>query len=379
MSTQWTAPGATGGDESDPTPVAEGPFTATASGGPGGPASGGPRRELTQALPLFPLRPLGLAEVFGAAVRIYRLRPKSVLGVAAAVYGVAFVIITLATGASMVPMFGDMQSMIEDTEATSDVTGLSSLRDLVLFLVSTAVTTVISLVSTALVTVALTRVALGEAVGEHVPTSEMWATMRRRWLPATAVSLLIGVLSLAALVLLVGLGLVPVLVLQEASWLTVVPIVIGAVLGALAVLWIWARTLLAVPALVLEDATVLGAIRRSLVLTRGRRIWRVLGTSLLVYLVYYLAVQVISGVFGTVAFVAYLVILLATGFEGVVAGVVVLTILTMLGSYAATFVLAPFLSSGFVAVYADSRMRHEAWDVELTRRARDAWAEGGAR
>lgn len=374
MSTQWTAPGATGGDEPDPTPADGGPFGVAAPTGPVGPPPSAPRRELTQSLPLFPLRPLGPMEVLGAAVRIYRLRAKAVLGVAAAVYGVAFVIMTLATGASMVPMFGDLQSVIEDPEAPASMTGTGSLRDVALFLVSTAVTLVITLVSTALVTVALTRVALGEAVGEHVPTSEMWATMRRRWLPATAVSLLIGVLSMLALALLVGVGTVPVLLLQEASWLTVVPIVLGAALGFLAVLWIWARTVLAVPALVLEDTTVLGALRRSLELTRGRRLWRVLGISVLVYVIYYFAVQVIAGVFGTVAFLAYLAILLASGFEAVVVAVLVMTVLSMLGSYAASFLLAPFLSAGFVAVYADSRMRHQAWDIELTRRARAAWA-----
>lgn len=393
MSTQWTAPGATGpGEPSPSSPPSEdrigqaygadarAPHQAAPSGAaPDGPAPTGPRRELVQSIPLFPLRPLGLGEVLGAAVRIYRLRTRTVLGVAAAVYGVAFVVLTLATGASLVPMMGDMQSMMENPEATAELTGLSTVRDLVLMVLSSAVTVIVTMVSTALVTVALTRVALGEAVGRSVSSEEMWTTMRRRGPAAIGVSLLIGVLSIVAFVLAFGLGMLPLLVVQEASWLTIVPMILGVVLALLAMLWIWVRTVLAIPALVLEDIGVFSALRRSLVLTRGRRLWRVLGTSLLLYLLYTVAVQIIAGVFSTIATILYLAILLATSFEGFVLAMVLMTILMMVGSYAATFLLAPFLSAGFVSIYADARMRHEAWDVELTRQAREAWAADGVR
>ncbi|MGO3209740.1 glycerophosphoryl diester phosphodiesterase membrane domain-containing protein [Brachybacterium sp. AOP42-C2-15] len=382
MSTQWTAPGAQGsGEPSPPSSADGGPFgpqpTDGAPGQHSAPPSGGPRRELVQAMPLFPLRPLGLGEVLGAAVRIYRLRARSVLGVAAAVYGVAFVIMTFATGASMVPMIGDMQAVFEDPETTT--TGLGSLRDVVLMVVSSVVTMIVSLLSSALVTVALTRVALGEAVGDHVSTADMWATMRRRGLPAVAVVLLIGLLSTVAFVVLLGLGMLPLILLQEATAVTITLLVIGLVAAVLASLWVWARTVLAIPALVLEEAGVLGSLRRSFAMTRGRRLWRVLGTTLLLYLLYMIAVQVIVGVFSTIAMLAYVAILLISSFEAMLLGMTVLTILSMVGSYAATFLLAPFLSAGYVAVYADNRMRHEAWDVELTRRARAHWDGTGIR
>src|SRR5699024_7744375 len=116
-----------------------------------------------------------------------------------------------------------------------------------------------------------------------------------------------------------------------------------------------------------------------LVLTRGRRLWRVLGTAVLLYLVYFIATQVIAGVFGTLGVIIYLAVLLATSFEGLVVGMILLTIISMAGSSAASFLLAPSVSAGFVAIYADSRMRHEAWDVELLRRARESWDGEGAR
>ena len=375
MSTQWTAPGTSGPGEPSPSPApGGGPFAAEPAGGAPAP-QGGPRRELVQSMPLFPLRPLGLGEILGAAVRIYRLRARSVLGIAAVVYGVAFVIMTFATGASMVPMFGDMQATLEDPDAVP--TGMSTVSDIVLTVVSSLVSGIVSLVSTALVTVALTRVALGEAVGTHVPTSAMWATMRRKGLPAMGVSLLVALMSSVLFVVIFGLGMLPLILLGEATVVTVVVLVLGLIVGLLGVLWIFARTILAVPALVLEDIGVIAALRRSFAMTRGRRLWRVLGIALLVYVIYMFAAQLLVAMFVTVGTVIYVAILLVS-FEAMLLGMIVLTVFSMLGSYAATFLLAPFLSAGFVALYADNRMRHEAWDVELTRRARAAWDGDGA-
>lgn len=383
MSTPWTAPGATGHSESSPTtasatgPSGEGPsphsFSPTGAPAP----QGAPQRELVQAMPLFPLRPLGLGEILGAAVRIYRLRAKSVLGVAAAVYGVAFVIMTFSTGASMVPLIGEMQSSLEDPTATA--TGMNTASDIVLTVLSYAVTFIVTILSSALVTVALTHIAMGEATGRPVSTAEMWATMRRRGLRAVGVSLIVGVLSLIIFLVISALGALPLIFLQEASALTIVPLVLGVLLAVLGMLWIWARTVLAIPALVIEETGVLGAISRSFSMTRGRRFWRVFGVSLLLYLLYSFAVQIIAGVFSTIATILYVVILLASSMEAIVLGIAVLTIIMMLGTYAASFLLAPFLSAGFVAIYADNRMRHEAWDVELTRQAREAWAADGLR
>lgn len=388
MSSPWTAPGADVPDE--PTPPGTGasggtwglPGPAPADGHApqdGRAPQGAPRRELVQSTPLFPLRPLGLGEILGAAVRIYRLRPKAVLGVSAAVYGIAFVLLTLLTGAGMVPMIGDMQASLQDPTAAQEVPFTGSIGDIVLTVVTSVISGLITTVAASLVTVALTRLALGEAIGEVVPTSEVWATMRRRGLPALGTSLLLAVLGAILFAVPFLLGLAPILIVQEPGWLTILPILLGTLVGLLAMLWLWARTVLAIPSLVLEDLGVLGAIRRGFALTRGRRFWRVLGIAVLLYALYMVVVQVISGVIATIAGIAYVAILLVSSFEAVVLGVAVMTILAMLGSYLATFLLAPFLCSGIAALYADVRMRDEAWDVELTRRAREAWAADGTR
>lgn len=371
MSTGWTAPGSTEG------PSGHEPGPAGGAGGPapqpaGGPAAG-PRRELVQQVPLFPLRPLNLGEVLGAAVRIYRVRPKPVLGLAAAVYGIAFVLITLATGAGMIPLIGQMQATLEDPTgeaAEGFETVGSTTAEILATLGSSMVTMVITMVASALVTVVLTRIALGEATGDSVPDDRLWSLLRRQALPAVGVSLLIGILSSVAFLLPLAVGAVPLLIIQEAGWLTIIALLLGLLAGLLAALWVFARTALSLPALAIEGTGVLDSLRRSFQMTAGRKLWRVLGLVLLLVLIYYFAQQIVAGVFIFVAFILYMAILLATSFEAFVLAMGVMTVIMMLGTYIATFLLAPFLCSGYAAIYADNRMRHEAWDVELNRQAR---------
>lgn len=377
MSTGWIAPGSTESTDL--------PSTGRAAGPPGGGPSGnegsstpGPRRELVQDMPLFPLRPLGLGEVLGAAVRIYRLRSRTVLGLAAIVYGIAFAIMMFTTGAGMIPFIGDMQAMMDDPTASSSAS-VSSGSDLVLTIGSSAITGVITMIAASLVTVALTAVSIGEATGRSLTGAEMWARTRKLAVPAICVSIVIGLLSLLLLALPTALGILPIVLVQEPNVLTIGAIVVGLVIGVVASIWIWARTLLAIPALVVEGTGILGAIRRSFQMTRGRKLWRVLGVGVLLYALYSIALQVVAGVFSTVGAVAYVAILLATSGQAVIVGMIVLTVLTLVGSYVAYVMLSPFLCAGFAAVYADSRMRHEAWDIELTRRARENWSADGAR
>src|SRR5690625_3952096 len=379
MSTGWTAPGSTEGT------AGHQPGPAGGTGGPaphgngapapqpvGGPASG-PQRGLVQQVPLFPLRPLNVGEVLGAAVRIYRVRPKPVLGLAAAVYGIAFVLITLATGAGMIPLVGQMQATLEDPtgEAAEGLETVGGTTSQILATVSsTVVTMIITLVASALVTVVLTRITVGEATGDSVPDGRLWSLLRGQALPAVAVSLLMGVLGSVAFLLPLAVGALPLLVTQEAGWLTIIALLLGLLAGVLAALWVFARTALSLPALAIEGTGVLGSLHRSFQMTAGRKLWRVLGLMLLLVLIFYFAQQIVAGVFVFIAFILYVAILLASSLEAFVLAMGVMTVIMMLGTYIATFLLAPFLCAGYAAIYADNRMRHEAWDVELNRQAR---------
>ncbi|MGY5765947.1 glycerophosphoryl diester phosphodiesterase membrane domain-containing protein [Brachybacterium sp. DNPG3] len=377
MSTGWTAPGSTAPDrgpaEGDdaagmpgggPEPLGSGP---AAPGLGAAPVAGGTARELDTVQPLFPLRPLGLGEILGAAVRIYRLRARPALVLSAAVYGIAYVLITITTGVGMLPLIGEMQSVMADTTSTSTSATFGGLGEILSTVGSTVVTSIITLVAASVVTVPLTRLAIDAATAGRGEDGALWPTTRRFALPAVAVSLIVAVLTAVAFVVPTALGALPLLIVREAGIGTVGGLLVGLLLGVLASVWVWARLLLAVPSLAVEGTGVLGAVRRSFALTAGRRQWRVLGIGVLSYILYYLASQVVAGVFGTVGAVVYFAILLATSFEAVVLGVTVLTVVSMIGAYLATFLLTPFYASAVAALYADIRMRHEAWDVELVR------------
>src|SRR5699024_9243614 len=203
-------------------------------GGADGQRPAGPRRELSQSVPLFPLRPLGLGEVLGAAVRIYRLRARPVLGVAAVVYGIAFVVLTVFSGASMVPMLGDMQAMMADPEAAEAASDFTSARDAVLLILSTAATRSITMLASSLAPRARARAALGEPAGRHAGPAGAWATRRRGGPAAVAVGRLIGLRGLRAFRAVGAAGLLPLRGTHEAAWLTAGPLVLGLVVGMLA-------------------------------------------------------------------------------------------------------------------------------------------------
>ncbi|UYG15710.1 glycerophosphodiester phosphodiesterase [Brachybacterium huguangmaarense] len=364
MTNPWTAPG-TNGEESGAV------GTAAASPAPGGPTAPGPlQRELVARTPLFPLRPLGVGEILGAATRIYRLRPRISLLVAAVVYAISFVLTTALSGASILPMAGQVQASM-DGSAGATVTGPGDGEVLVTLGASLA-SGLVSLVAAQLVTIALSALAIGEATGTPLADAAVWRTIRRHGISAVLAGLVIAVATLVLWAVLVGLGLLPLLLTDEAHWWTIVPVLLALVLALAGSVVIWMRTALTAPALVVEKLGALGAIRRSLVLTRGRRRWRVLGVGALLVLLVYVLTQVLASAFGIVAVVAYVAILLAGGPGLVVLAMAVLLVLTMLGAYVASVLSEPFRSAGMAALYADQRMRWESWDVELTRRSRDA-------
>lgn len=370
MSSGWTAPGAAHSGASEP-----GPEEPSAHRTPSQPTTSDPlERELVQRTPLFPLRPLGVGELLGAAVRIYRMRPGLTLKLSALVFGIAFFITTIATGLGMIPMIGEMQAVLESPEAPVDVSPADAVSGTMSSIASSAVSALLTLVATSIVMLALAVITVAEATGEPIDRARITQAIRTGWwraLLATVIAYLIGLLAFAAII---ALAAIPLMIQQEGTWLTVGSLLIGLLIGAVLWLYIYVRFALAIPIIALEETGVIGSLRRSLELTRGRRLWRVLGTYLLVIVLGAVATQVVSGVFLTIATVIYIGILLATSFQALAVAVGVLTVISMLGTYVATVLIAPFLGAGTTAVYADARMRHEAWDIELTHRAQAARA-----
>jgi MFS family permease len=379
MQEQWVAPGR---------PSREDPSGAMAAGAPVGPPQGqgpspapgqapGPvQRELTSRTGLFPLRPFGLGELLGASVRIYRLRPRVVFGLTALVMGVAYVVITLLSGASLAPSVASIQAIAQAPEGAEVPNDTIDATGWVWTLVGSLLTGLITMIALQLVMVVLTRLTLVEGTGQQVSDRDLRGTMRRRGPAAVVASLLATLITLAGFLVPALLGGVPFVFPSIPFWLQFVIAVGGVLVGIVLALYLWARTVLATPALVVEEIGPAAAIRRSFALTRGKRLWRVLGSMLLLMLLYTVAEQVLAGVFGMVGTVAYVIILLATDTEQVVLGMAVLLLLTMLGTYVASVALAPFLAAGSTCLYLDARMRHEAFDITLRARSTGADVTG---
>lgn len=374
MSSPWTAPGA---DPAAPEPTAatepapghEQRGTATVDG-----AALAERRELVARAPLFPLRPLGLGEILGAATRIYRDRPRIVLSVSAVVFAIVFVLVTVLSGVSMLPLLGSMQAALDAPDAQTAPLSVDLTQSLAT-MAGSLVAGSLSTVAVQVVTVVIAAVTIGEATGRPLTDAEAWAALRRHGVPAMLAGLLTAALTLLAVVVPVVLGSLPLLLTGQSGPLTVIPFLLALGAGLLLALWLWARSCLLAPALAIEDLGPVAALRRSFALTRGRRLWRVLGISVLLSLLASMVAQVISGFTGVIGVVAYVGILLASQMSQLMLGVGVLLVITMLGAFLASMIAQPFLSSGVTALYADQRMRHEAWDVELARASRSARAD----
>lgn len=134
-----------------------------------------------------------------------------------------------------------------------------------------------------------------------------------------------------------------------ASIIRSVLFIIGFVLIFVPGFWVLARYFAVVPAIMLEDAGTLGSFSRSAELSRGRK-WHILGTLLLVMIIYYLLVVGVS-LIGTL-----------------LGSFVVQTTVSSVGA----ILVYPVVAITETLLYYDARIRSEGLDIELMTDALDA-------
>ena len=303
----------------------------------------------------MPLRPLTLGDMYDAAFRIIRFNPKATVGSAVLVTAVAMLIpvvvtavLTWSVNLSLDP--GD--DGFTGAEAAGLVGALGSLL----------LGTVLQSLGLILVTGMVAHVTMAAAVGKKLSLGEAWAaTAGKR-------------LKLVGLVLLLGLMLVLLIALFVLIWVAAVTTVDGAgglfgfflvsVPAFVAVLWwFWIRIYyLPVPALMLEDVGVFGAIERGHALTR-KVFWRVFGIALLTAIITSIAGSML-GVPVTMVMDA----LLSGGLDSKYAALS-LTLVNAVSSVVQAAFVAPFTAAVTSLQYVDQRIRKEAFDVELMTRA----------
>lgn len=253
---------------------------------------------------LIPLRPLGVGDIFTAAVRLVRVHAAVLCTVALAG--------SLASAGAVVAVLAalpDNSAYFSDQWLTQMSTGSLSYPPAAV-LWPLAASGIIGFVSTIVVSGLATAFAADDALGRPTGAAAAFARLRGRWWVLIGVSLIVGVL--------VFLGF------------------LAFILPGFLVL---AMMLLATPAAVLEKSGVGASIRRSLLLSFGTRA-RILGIAVLAYL--------IASMIGTLVLA---VLPAATTVSG--------SLLSLLLQALVSAVTVPWTAAVIALLYIDTRIRKE--------------------
>lgn len=310
---------------------------------------------------IIPLHPLGFGTILGRSFAALRHNPAVLFGFALGVQAIAFIILIVGVGGIGWLTFSRLDTLREGTEEFDAVlagsTLITGLAAFVLGLLATALQVIVQAVVVGEVSHAV--------VAEKLRLSVLWRQVRPslgRLIGYSALLLLaIGLLVAAVTAAIIAIG---VAVHPAIAIVLTVLVILGAIPLSL---WLSTKLLLVPSALILEGATIRGAIARSWVLVRGR-FWTALGV-----------IVIISLLFGAVAqFVSLPLSLLSTALTTIVsptgeptAGAIVAVVVTVVLTYVLTLTIQAVglvvQSTASVLIYIDCRMRREGLDIELLR------------
>jgi hypothetical protein len=304
----------------------------------------------------IPLRPLGLGDLYDGAFRIIRYNPKVTVGAPVLVAAASLllpvlltVVLTWAAGFSFDPDSSDVDLSTGDVLALVAIVGSFVLGALAQGIGSLLVTGMIA------------KVVLAAAVGRRLGLGEAWrATHGKRW-RILGLALLLGLLWSLAVAAYVGVWVVLVLTVDSGVVLLVFGVLSAPVVLALAVFLYLRVTFLAVPALVLEEVGVLGALGRAFRLTRGA-FWRTFGIALLTAIIAQVGASLLTCPLGIAAGLASVAV--PPEHE-----LLVNLLLQAVSTVVSAALVTPFMTTVTTLQYVDLRMRKEAFDVELMTRA----------
>ncbi|MEV1172641.1 glycerophosphoryl diester phosphodiesterase membrane domain-containing protein [Nonomuraea sp. NPDC049784] len=320
---------------------------------------------------IIPLRPLGLGDILDGTIKLIRSNPKAVLGLSA----VAALLTAVPVAVGQAFVLDSMGSAFADPEATSGAE-LTTASGLVSQYGGSLVSFAVEFLVVTLLTGILTRI-LGRAVfGGNLSAGEAWQLVKGR-VPA-----LFGVVGLMAAIMVVPLivfALLFVAIVMNASSDSF-GLLAGLILLFIVVyipyyLFFTTRFAFAAPVAVLEGRGPIDSMRRSWHLVTGD-FWRVLGILLLTSLL----VGLVSGIL-SVPFT-----LAGTMFgmfgAGSAATAIVSAVLIAIGGTLGAMITYPFQAGVAGLLYADRRMRSEAFDLVLQTAAieqqRQGWVHASA-
>ncbi|MBD0712126.1 MULTISPECIES: hypothetical protein [unclassified Streptomyces] len=342
---QWTPPA----DRTPPPP-------------PPGPGWGAPPPYASWGRPaaakpgVIPLRPLGVGEILDGAVKTLRTYWRTVLTitVAVAVLSQTADLLVQRYLAPEVPAADPNATPAEALEQLLD----ASRAALIGMAPSLLVTLMASLVSTALLTVVISRAVLGRPVS----LGSAWREARPRLLQLIGLTLILAFLGAG----IIAVSLLPGALIGGGAGAAL--LFLGGLGGIVTALWLTIRFSLASPALMLERQGVIPSLKRSAKLVQGSW-WRVFGITALTQLLVLVFTMIIAIPFAVIAIAVD-----GDGFSGLLAdssGSVGWPFLIVMGigGVITSAVTYPVSAGVTVLLYVDQRIRREALDLELARAA----------
>jgi preprotein translocase subunit Sss1 len=334
------------------------PGTAGAPYGPqgqyGGPYGYRPPPALRPGI--IPLRPLQVSDILDGTIKLIRSNPKATLGLSALVAAVA----SLPVAVSQAIFYRAAGPILTDpgTIRSGDIPTSGLLAPYAGLLVSL----IVQFLAVTVLTGVLVRI-LGRAVfGGRISVGEAWALTRSRVPTLFALALLTTLILVGPLVPIV---LLIVTLATVGSVGAAVAIVLLSIIGYVVyVLFFTTRLALSAPAVVLEGRGVVDAMRRSWRLVKGA-FWRVLGILVLT--------DLLVGLIGFVVSIPFSIIKFAVVFGGAgsTGSLVVVAVVTAISGTISAMITYPVQAGVNGLLYADRRMRAEAFDLVLQTAAID--------
>lgn len=308
---------------------------------------------------IIPLHPLTFGVILGRSFAALRQNPKVLLGFALMVQTLALIVATAGIVAIGIASFSRLASLDPGTDEFETVLAGS-------IAVSGASALVLSLAAGAL-SIIVQGVVVGEVAQAVVAEKHTLGVLWRRVKPVAW--RLIGYTALVSLVVLVVLGILAAGLIALAMAAAPLAIVLAVLLILSAIplsLWLSTKLLLVPSAIVLEHASVLGAIGRSWHLTRGR-FWPTLGIILVISVSFGALAQVVSVPFSFLTS-GFTVVITPTGDPepGAIIALIVGTLLAQIIVTLIQTIAVIVQSTAGALVYIDGRMRHEGLDLDLS-------------
>ncbi|MFF3664380.1 glycerophosphoryl diester phosphodiesterase membrane domain-containing protein [Microtetraspora malaysiensis] len=346
-------------------PGAYGPYGSYGAYGPGPQGFRPPPQAPRPGI--VPLRPLALGDILDGTIKMVRSHPKATLGLSAIVAAVT----TLPVSAGQAIYVRSTSELLADPDALGTADALGGLGAQLL---GTLISMALTFVATTILTGIMTRV-LGRAVfGGKITVGEAWRLTRGRFPALFGLVALEGLILILPALLVFGLaiGLITSGALEDSSGGVVGLVgflILCLVAYAVYALFFSTKFALSAPAVVLEGRGPVDAMRRSWQLVKGDS-WRIFGIVLLTGLLAGLIGSVLSFPFSLAGTMVGLM-------GGSSAGVAVaVTLLTALGSTLSAMITYPFQAGVNGLLYADRRMRVEAFDLVLRSAAAQNQTQG---